>query len=403
MAVGLLLVALCFLGIRPAVAVDAAPADLFGGPGNSITLESKILDQTREILVALPRDYDTGDEHYPVLYVLDSDWHLLPAVAAVRMLAETSYIQAHRVPPLIVVGVRSVDRNHDATPTHCVSQHGMSFPTSGGADAFLDFFEQELIPEIDRRFRTHPYSILAGWSLGGLLTMHALLERPEIFGGYLAISPSLWWDDRILLARAQKLVDAGTPRERDLILTIGTAEEGGLCYEAVRELLGRWEREALEGLRWQLLEIEGEDHNHSPYVAYFEGVRALFADWFYPEEAFGQGLEALEAHYARLSTRWGFPNPIPDHMYNALARTYLSEGRGEDAIAVIASQCREKPESAMTHFQLGETCRKAGEIGRARAAYEQALELELGSSQPDSIFVNWLGNLLETMESDPSG
>lgn len=78
----------------------------------------------------------------------------------------------------------------------------MAFPTSGQADRFLDFLEKELIPHIDRNYRTYPHRIIAGWSFGGLLATHALIHRPEIFDAYLAISPSLWWDEELLLAEA---------------------------------------------------------------------------------------------------------------------------------------------------------------------------------------------------------
>jgi tetratricopeptide (TPR) repeat protein len=242
--------------------------------------------------------------------------------------------------------------------------------------------------------------VLAGWSLGGLLSMHALFDRPEIFGGYLAISPSLWWDDRLLLTRAQALVEGEEARERDLVITIGTDEEGGLCYEAVQELARRWREAPPPGLAWELVEIPGEDHNHGPYKAYFDGVRALFADWFFPEAAFEQGLEALEEHYRGLSQRRGYPNPIPDHLYDALAMTYLSEGRGEDAIAVVERRCEDDPDSALMRYQLGEICRQAGRPERAREAYERALELEQHSSAPDSVFLRWLGGRLEDLESE---
>jgi predicted alpha/beta superfamily hydrolase len=385
---------LAAIAIAP-VGVAAAPATEMAGAGLAgeievLSLPSEVLDQDREVLVALPEGYGASTDSCPVLYVVDADWHFLAAVSAVRFLAETSYISAHRIPQMIVVGVGRVDRDHDYTPTLAPSQHGMSFPTSGGADQFLEFMDRELIPEIDARYRTRPYRVLAGWSLGGLLTMHALFERPDLFGGHLAISPSLWWDADLLVTRGAELASEGAVREKDLVLSIGGGEEGGLCYEAVHDLVDVWGEGALEGLSFSFIEIPEEDHNHSPAKAYLDGLRKLFADWFYPEEAFAEGLESLQAHYASLSARRGYAIPIPGHLYSALARTMLAEGKSEEAMAVMQDQCEQNPESALLYYELGEVCRQARSVQRAREAYLQALALERTSAEADTVFLNWV-------------
>jgi predicted alpha/beta superfamily hydrolase len=394
-------VLVAFLMLARGAAGENPPS--IAGDVRSFTLQSRFLDDAREIRIALPRDYDRSDDRYPVLYVLDADWHLLPAVAAVRMLAETSYIQSHRIPDLIVVGIARGDRNRDCTPTRCESQHGMSFPTSGGADTFHRFLEEELIPAVDSRFRTHPHRILAGWSLGGLFAMHALLEWPDIFNGYIAISPSLWWDGRLLVDRAEELARSGAVRDRDLVLTIGTSEEGGLCFEAVQDLVQRWREVPLPGLRMSFLEIPGEDHNHGPYKAYFDGLRTIFADWFFPEAAFEGGLETLESHYAALSGRYGHPVGIPDHLFVALARSYLAEERFTEALDVVEAECAQNPGSAMSRFHLGEIRRQAHDPAGARDAYRRAMELELGQDAPDSVFINYVEGVLAGLDAPADG
>jgi len=388
---------LCALAlvVFPASARCQAPSNPAAALADTvITVESSALADAREVWIALPDDYKTSGARYPVLYLLDAGWHFLPAVAAVRGLAETSYIANHHVPRLIVVGIVNRDRNRDDTPTHCVAQHGMSFPTSGGADAFLAFMRDELVPLVDEHFRTEPYRILAGWSLGGLFAMYALLEKPDVFGAYLAISPSLWWDDRVLVGRATELAGDGTVRERDLVVTIGTGEEGGLCYDAVHELVRRWNQTPLPGLAFSFVEIPGEDHNHGPFKAYVDGLRALFSDWFFPEDAFAAGLDSLEAHYAELSRRRGYTIDVPDHIYDALARSYLADGRAADAVAAARAHCQRRPTDPELYFQLGEMCRKTGDTAAARDAYRTALDIELARSAPDTVFVNWLEGLL---------
>lgn len=82
---------------------------------------------------------------------------------------------------------------------------------SGGAEVFMRFITDELIPALTSRFPIDARDLsLAGTSLGGLFTLYALLQNPASFRGYLAISPALWWDDRLLLRRAASCV-ASTP------------------------------------------------------------------------------------------------------------------------------------------------------------------------------------------------
>jgi predicted alpha/beta superfamily hydrolase len=350
-----------------------------------------VLGETREIRVALPAAYHEGTGRYDVLYVLDGEWHFLQAEAAMRMLAEVSYISPHRIPPLIVVGVVNTDRNRDFTPTACTDQHGMSFPTSGGADAFLSFLTDELIPVIDGRFRTNDHRILAGWSLGGLLTVHALLARPDAFDAHLAISPSLWWDDRRIVRRA---TDPGLKRDRDLVVTIGTAEEGGLCSQAVRSLQAEWNEQPIEDLRWSVLDIEGEDHNHGPHAAYFNGLRALYADWFFPEAVIAGGIEAARSHYAEVSRRFRREVHVPGYVYDYLTRTQLADGRTAEAVATARARCRSEPASSEAQYQLAEIHRQTEDFAAARDAYRRALALERSTDRADTVFVRWVEDRL---------
>ena len=84
-----------------------------------------------------------------------------------------------RIPEMIVVALANTQRSRDFTPTHVAS--GPYSAGSGGAAAFLRFMKEELIPQIESRYRTLPQRTLVGHSLGGLLTLSAFVEQPEMF------------------------------------------------------------------------------------------------------------------------------------------------------------------------------------------------------------------------------
>ena len=137
---------------------------------------------------------------------------------------------------MIVVGITNTDRTRDLSPTHVTTTVGggntaLQFPTSGGADKFLKFIETELIPEIEKRYRTQPYRILAGHSLGGLFAIHAMLSRPDVFQSYIAVSPALHWDNQVVVKRAEDFF-------KDLVywrsLAGSAATDGVLLYGGTR-------------------------------------------------------------------------------------------------------------------------------------------------------------------------
>lgn len=137
-------VALCLSG-GFVLADDPTPIDI----GHAETIHSAILNEDRRLLVHLPAGYAAGDERYQVVVVLDGDSQFQHTATTVDFLARTG-----SMPAAIVIGVTHTDRTRDLTPGHMDR-----FETSGGADSFLRFLGDELLPDMDRRYRTRPYRV----------------------------------------------------------------------------------------------------------------------------------------------------------------------------------------------------------------------------------------------------
>jgi predicted alpha/beta superfamily hydrolase len=149
--------------------------------GHVETIRSAILNEDRDILIYTPPDYDKSRMRYPVLYLLDADDHFHSATGIVRHLADNGLI-----PGLLVVGVRNTDRWRDLTPGGDENLRE-EMPASGGGERFLRFLKEELAPYIDTRYRTRPYRILIGHSLGGLMAVYAFLREPTLFQASLVM------------------------------------------------------------------------------------------------------------------------------------------------------------------------------------------------------------------------
>ncbi len=123
--------------------------------GERHTVQSKILNEARPILVSLPDGYGQRQDRYPVVYLLDGDVHLEHVNGLVKFLA-----WAGQVPRMIVVGVANTDRMRDFSLKPYPGR-----PGSGGAGRFLEFLATELIPFVDKTYPTMPRRMLVGHSL----------------------------------------------------------------------------------------------------------------------------------------------------------------------------------------------------------------------------------------------
>ncbi|PIB29666.1 hypothetical protein BFP77_05855 [Maribacter sp. 4U21] len=145
------------------------------------SVSSKILNENRQLIVNLPKDYDSSNNTYPILYILDGNMTgLLDAITATRKLKAE----------FIIVAIPNTDRDRDmmplSTPTYEVA--------NPGAENFLSFIGSELIPHIDKNYRSNGKRTIRGRSLSGLFVMYAFLEKPELFDNYIGNSAG-WYAD----------------------------------------------------------------------------------------------------------------------------------------------------------------------------------------------------------------
>ena len=168
----------------------------------------------------LPRARPAVSTPCPTVLFLDGDNQFPSAVRAYR--AERA---AGRVPPLLLVGVgygagydkAANKRGRDYTPTH----HRFE-PKSGGGKAFLKFLTRTLWPELVRRYPLDPrHRGLGGYSLSALFVLYALFQKKPFFTTHLAASPSIWWDDRNILAQARRLRTRQPVLPARLFLSVG--------------------------------------------------------------------------------------------------------------------------------------------------------------------------------------
>jgi predicted alpha/beta superfamily hydrolase len=309
--------------------VDAAAAVLPGGLHVRDAQSSRV-GGTLRIFIGSPvtpaapgnESYDSPAATHPVIYVLDANGMFLDVLSMARMLVKT-----RDVPPAVVVGVgypveafehtmnlRSRDYTPSPDPGLVAVANRTMWPglpdaetaTSGGADAFLDFVQSELMPMIEEEFGGDPDdATIVGHSFGGLLASYALVSRPGLFQRHVISSPSLWWDDGYLLALERKLAADREDLPARAFFSIGAFEDEDIQRHQVEDL----PPEQVEGMRefmdhigrafmvrravilentlvmrgypnldTELRVFESENHNSVRYVAFSRGLRFVFGE-----------------------------------------------------------------------------------------------------------------------------
>lgn len=350
----------------------------------AVQIESKVLGESRTILVRTPATYRTGAQSYPVLYLTDGDRQIEHLSALADFLAREG-----RIPQTILVGITNTDRTRDLTPTRVAAQtldsQQFNFPTSGGADRFLDFIEQEVMPHVEKNYRTQPYRVFAGHSFGGLFAMHAALTRPALFNAVIAASPTLTWDNRYVYRRAEEWAKRKASAPRTLVFSVGNeGAELDREFDALEALL---EARAPKNFEWKALRFPDEDHGSVLLPTHYEGLRKVFEPFRFtiraqddPKSLYARAA----AHFAKASARVGFDVKIPETTANLIGYRLLQTGDVQGAIEVFRKNVENYPQSANVYDSLAEAYERAGNLEEAKNNYERAATIGRSASDPNT-------------------
>lgn len=236
--------------------------------GETFTIASKSLGETRRINVYLPAEYTaSADLRLPVLYMPDGGIKedFLHVAGLVQVLAGNGTMR-----PFVVVGIENTERRRDMTPPTEKAEDRRIAPRVGGSAAFRAFIRDELMPEVRKRYRTTSESAIVGESLAGLFVVETMLVAPELFDTYIAFDPSLWWNDEKLVKAADDLLRARPPVGKSLFLA---SSRDGMLGPAVNVL---WRAVEKSGARAHYVELAGESHATIYHPAALQAFRLLF-------------------------------------------------------------------------------------------------------------------------------
>lgn len=335
----------------------------------TLRVPSAILGETRIVHVSLPPNYKLSRQRYPLILLLDGQakpfFDLTVAVTGYDLIGDE---HEFAMPQQIVVGVEQSDRSADLSRNDIM---------------FTRFITNELLPLIEREYRTLPFRTLIGHSLGGRFALLSLCRIPDWFSATIAISPSV--SDSIG-TNVRDCVSASAPKTspsmKQVVLSAGSRETRSL---AGVESLSRFLRDSTPA-HWRTTRIDGEGlgHTETPFYTIPDGLRFVFATevWEIDRAAAdsllthrGEPQRVLDAALATVSARVGYRVSPSSKWMAAVVRAYLAQSNTAAATESARKMIAAYPEELLSYALLADASLAARDKAGAKRALTDALAM----------------------------
>jgi len=298
-------------------------------------VKSEILGADRPYFVYLPSSYNDTVYHpikYPVLYVLDGETFLHTVTGLVDYMGNTFKTGNMQIPEMIVVAIPNTgNRDYDLGPTKIMIEEegGVSYSEGGGGVKFLQFIEKELIPDVEKNYRTMPHRTFTGHSLGGLTVLYSLLTQPGLFHNYISLDGSLYWDDNLLSRLAPKFVKENKNIKAHVYIGGANYTSRQGIYEMVKpaaRLAKLLKKSNAPYLNVKMQLFDDETHDTVPLPSLYYGLRDGFKDYAPSiEEMIDGGPKAIIKHYKKFSDKTGVEFLPPERIVDFIGDEPVAE------------------------------------------------------------------------------
>jgi hypothetical protein len=346
-------------------------------------LRSDVLNDDRLLLICTPEGYEKSSLSYPVLYVLYGDQvrgYFAEAVHLVDRLSEEGAI-----PKMLVVGVANVDRYRDLSPV------GRQDNPSG-IEPFSRFLVEELIPYVEREYRTKDCRILMGPQAGAEFGFYTIAKREGLFDAFIIENP--FRSPRVhdvLMEAMDGLIRKGLTSPTFLQIT-SSDRTGRMDKTDDNEYLRQFESMIADNRPPNLTLLTHYIESSEDFLAPLrlkEGLRELFRAYRFPDNDAVRGLADIKAYYAALGERVGFGIDIPEMTLVFKADDLSAAGQNDSAREILEYLIEVNPASLDGYWRLANLHRERGDRQLAIEYYRKCLQImpDMGPAR------SWIENL----------
>jgi len=330
-------------------------------------LYSYVIGEERLLSIRLPDNYENSTLNYPVLYHIYGDrieQYFAEAVSVINNLGWGGIM-----PEVILIGIdESNNRYRDLLP------HQLN-GDSTGIDNFTRFFAEELIPYVNKNFRTKEYRILVGPQVGANFALYSLVTTQGLFNAYIITNPFRWQKGReLLFDKLNKNLLSIKSLKSFLFITHDVADdlerEGNIYINKFKEII----KPNGPGLQVHYNFLQN-DYDFNSRTGLEKGLRTLFKEFKIHEDHKIESLIGLLAHYKNLSAKIGYDINIPEMNIVAACDKLIEQNKMDKVFEMLHYLEREFPNSANSYWRLGSIYRSQGDNENALKYFKKVLEL----------------------------
>lgn len=367
--------------------------------GEKDSLYSQILQEERSIWIKYPKYFNKeSSKEYPVVYILDGETQMraLDAVC--------TYYEGHYLPDMILVGIsNSENRMRDLTTSEMKMRYGWPVnEETGGADIFTKFLESELIPYIDSILPTTSYRTLIGHSFGGLFTINTLINNGHLFNNYIAIDPSLDWDNQKLLHHSKVRLQTTDFDKKSLFVSLSAASlhmqdksvtmenlmsdtsEYTVFARSIVEFSEFAEAQEKNRLRFFYKYYLNDIHGTVSLPTIRDGLISIF-EWYQLESFWKfndfntpteELIELVKGREKKLTDSFGYKlPPFEEELFDMMGYMSLQSGQPEKAMAFFKMAMEYYPSSANAYASMADFYLSQNDKEKAITNFKKAYDI----------------------------
>jgi len=351
--------------------------------GHQYQIQSKILEEERQLLIYVPEEYKKSVEKFPVVYILEGNIHYKHATISIEKIQKSGWM-----PPSIIVAIT----DNKGTNTR---DYG------AGSNPFLRFINQEVQPFVANNFRVNGYKTLFGHAKSGTFVLETFIKNPDEFDSYIAANP---YFRKGLITKFDELLSKNKTLDQSLYFSMGTVLDNGSYNvepaDALAELL---KNKAPKSLQWQYQYLPLHGTHSSANVTLYDGLSVNFTDYqgpfIYSYQDFidGNGMEGVKAYFRERGNKYHISADVTIGSLMGLGFMLLDGGHPKEAAELLLGNIKNSfPESIQLHRVLGRAYLKMGDNKQAFKAYQTMV---LKAKQQNHPRLDGFENLLERVKN----
>lgn len=333
--------------------------------GHVDVIQSKILNQQREIMVHVPPNSSKTDS-FPVMIVFDGDALFTKTIGIVNHLS--SDYGNNKCPKMIIVGIRHLNRMKDLFPE-------LNKDNFFENDKFADFLEKELIPHLDQNYPTKPFRLLVGHSVGGLRVANSAVYNSNTFNAYIALDPSLGHDLNKWSFRTDSIIRSVNFSNKSMFVAMAQTmpvltdtaiinkDNSGEArhMRAIMRFCNGFKQYDIQGMEFSWKYYPNESHAGVTFLGLYDGLQSIFPWYEFKEsqQLYDNALSAasavaiLEDHYKLISKKLGYTVLPTESFLNNTIDNFWRKNQIEKAAAVAELNYKNYPNSESAINYLG--------------------------------------------------